>query len=150
MLSWLKEHIFSFRWWIKIDLQKLAGVVRSKLPSYARPMFVRLVPELSITGTYKLKKIEMQLEGYSVENAYYFETKAKKYEPLTRDVLKKIENNQIRFWMLFICLEEQWLRYVSRFVFSSLAHSQIVIRSFNILDEFTLLLLIRFFSYFMN
>lgn len=82
---------------IKIDLQKLAGVVRSKLPSYARPMFVRLVPELSITGTYKLKKIEMQLEGYSVENAYYFETKAKKYEPLTGDVLKKIENNQIRF-----------------------------------------------------
>ena len=32
-----------------------------RLPSYARPAFVRLVRELDVTGTYKLKKRDLQV-----------------------------------------------------------------------------------------
>ena len=37
--------------------------VQEKLPSYARPVFLRLVSSLDITGTYKLKKRELQSAG---------------------------------------------------------------------------------------
>ena len=37
--------------------------VLEKLPSYARPVFLRRVSSLDITGTYKLKKRELQSEG---------------------------------------------------------------------------------------
>jgi solute carrier family 27 fatty acid transporter 1/4 len=35
-----------------------------RLPSYARPAFVRLVRELDVTGTYKLKKRDLQVPFY--------------------------------------------------------------------------------------
>ena len=34
-----------------------------RLPSYARPAFIRLVRELDITGTYKLKKRDLQVSS---------------------------------------------------------------------------------------
>ena len=35
----------------EIDLQQLASGVKEKLPSYSRPMFLRLVDQLEMTGT---------------------------------------------------------------------------------------------------
>jgi fatty-acyl-CoA synthase len=40
--------------------QELAG----KLPEYARPLFLRLVPTLEVTGTFKLRKQELAEQGY--------------------------------------------------------------------------------------
>ena len=36
-----------------------------RLPSYARPAFIRLVRELDITGTYKLKKRDLQVSSWT-------------------------------------------------------------------------------------
>ena len=46
------------------------------LPDYARPVFVRIVPALELTGTFKLRKQELALEGYDltrVRDALYIE-----------------------------------------------------------------------------
>jgi len=50
----------------KVDLDLLASGLRKALPSYARPMFVRLIRQLHLTGTYKLQKTELQKEGFDV------------------------------------------------------------------------------------
>ncbi len=39
----------------------------SRLPPYARPLFVRLVAEADVTSTFKLRKVRLQEEGYDPE-----------------------------------------------------------------------------------
>jgi fatty-acyl-CoA synthase len=43
----------------------LAQHVKQHLPSYARPVFVRLCDSLDTTGTFKLAKSRFVAEGYS-------------------------------------------------------------------------------------
>ncbi|XP_035706331.1 long-chain fatty acid transport protein 4 isoform X4 [Folsomia candida] len=49
-----------------LDFDSLAHGVTKSLPSYARPLFVRIVKHLDMTGTYKMKKIDLQKEGFDV------------------------------------------------------------------------------------
>jgi solute carrier family 27 fatty acid transporter 1/4 len=49
-----------------LDLDRLASGIRQKLPKYARPLFIRIIRELKLTGTYKLVKRDLQKEGYDV------------------------------------------------------------------------------------
>jgi len=48
-----------------LDLASFLSAVKKQLPSYATPIFLRLVQQLDLTGTFKLKKIVMQQEGYN-------------------------------------------------------------------------------------
>lgn len=50
----------------KIDLEHLAAGIKGSLPPYARPVFIRIMAELPMTGTFKLKKRDLQLEGYDI------------------------------------------------------------------------------------
>ena len=83
-----------------IDLQELADNVILRLPSYARPAFLRLVPELDITGTYKLKKRAMQLEGYDPsiikDKMFFLDIKKKEYVPLTPELFDDINQKRVR------------------------------------------------------
>ena len=38
-----------------------------ELPTYARPIFVRILPEPDLTGTFKHQKARLKKEGYSLE-----------------------------------------------------------------------------------
>jgi solute carrier family 27 fatty acid transporter 1/4 len=48
-----------------LDLNSFLAAVKKQLPSYATPIFLRLVQHLDLTGTFKLKKIALQQEGYN-------------------------------------------------------------------------------------
>lgn len=50
----------------KIDMNKIAIGIRESLPAYARPIFIRIMPQLPMTGTFKLKKRDLQLEGFDI------------------------------------------------------------------------------------
>lgn len=50
----------------QIDMETLAKGIRNSLPIYARPIFIRIMPQLPMTGTFKLKKRDLQLEGYDI------------------------------------------------------------------------------------
>ena len=84
----------------ELDLQDLArGVVR-KLPSYARPFFVRLSSQLDMTGTFKLKKRDLQTQGFGQEiedDLFFLDMKEMKYVPLTSELRKKINCGEVRF-----------------------------------------------------
>ena len=58
------------------DLAAFRRELVERLPDYARPVFVRVVPTLELTGTFKLRKQDLALEGYDptrVRDALYVE-----------------------------------------------------------------------------
>jgi fatty-acyl-CoA synthase len=46
------------------DPTHLARDLGSNLPAYARPIFLRLRPEMEITGTFKMRKVELVKDGF--------------------------------------------------------------------------------------
>jgi len=58
-----------------LDLKSFLSAVKNQLPSYATPIFLRLVQNLDITGTFKMKKIDLQREGFNpqvIEDRMFF------------------------------------------------------------------------------
>jgi len=59
------------------------------LPSYACPAFVRVQPELEITGTFKLRKVDLQKEGFDPETCpdplFVRNDAARAYTPLNAE-----------------------------------------------------------------
>jgi len=59
----------------KFDLDSFLKRLKAELPSYAIPLFVRLVNTLDITGTFKFRKLDLVREGYNpslVSDPLYF------------------------------------------------------------------------------
>ena len=48
------------------DFAALHAHLAARLPSYARPLFVRLCPALETTGTFRLRKVDLAREGYAL------------------------------------------------------------------------------------
>jgi fatty-acyl-CoA synthase len=62
------------------DLQRLRRTLAARLPAYARPLFIRIVAAIELTGTFKLRKQDLVLEGYDplrVSDALYVEDGAR-------------------------------------------------------------------------
>jgi fatty-acyl-CoA synthase len=77
----------------EFDIDKLAEYVDRELPAYARPVFVRLQPEIETTGTFKYRKMDLVKEGFDPANTkdpLYFRDPAKGYVKLTKAVHTKI------------------------------------------------------------
>ncbi|BBY82477.1 long-chain-acyl-CoA synthetase [Mycolicibacterium pulveris] len=57
----------------KFDGMSLAKAAYDKLPTYAVPLFVRVVEELAYTSTFKTQKVDLRKQGYGadVEDAIY-------------------------------------------------------------------------------
>ncbi|MFT4201660.1 long-chain-acyl-CoA synthetase [Gordonia sp. (in: high G+C Gram-positive bacteria)] len=50
--------------WGEQSWARLATAVRDRLPAYAAPVFVRVVPEIEHTSTFKSRRVELREEGY--------------------------------------------------------------------------------------
>lgn len=82
-----------------LDLTALANGLKAKLPAYARPYILRILEKVDVTGTFKLKKVELQKEGFEPKNIkdklYYLNNG--KYEKLTQQIYESILDGSIRF-----------------------------------------------------
>lgn len=71
-----------------------------ELPSYARPLFVRLVQEMDVTGTLKQRKVELQREGFDprhlTDPLYIRDDTVRAYVPLTPEVYDEVVRGQRR------------------------------------------------------
>ncbi|KAJ8679470.1 hypothetical protein QAD02_015257 [Eretmocerus hayati] len=75
-----------------LDFKALAEGLDKALPSYARPIFLRIVKELELTGTFKLKKIDLQKEGFDpnkIQDKVYFRSN-QEYVEVTPELYEKI------------------------------------------------------------
>jgi fatty-acyl-CoA synthase len=63
----------------EFELQAFRAELAGKLPDYARPLFLRLVPALEVTGTFKLRKQELAVQEYDparISDPLYFDATA--------------------------------------------------------------------------
>ncbi len=79
-----------------------SSFVVDKLPSYAQPIFVRIIEELETTGTFKLKKNDLREEAYHLDKVNGNQVFIKKpgqnnYVPLDREYYEVIESGQAGF-----------------------------------------------------
>ncbi|HTO07506.1 MAG TPA: long-chain-acyl-CoA synthetase [Myxococcota bacterium] len=70
------------------------------LPAYAVPVFVRLQREAEVTGTFKLRKVDLQQEGYDPARVsdplFVRDDGARTYAPLDADAFARISAGEIR------------------------------------------------------
>lgn len=83
----------------KFDLQKFAAHVIDTLPKYARPCFVRLQKELTVTGSFKYVKTHLKKEGFDPramqDPLYLLDTDKRAYVPVTEEVFERIQRCEI-------------------------------------------------------
>lgn len=84
----------------KLDGAGLAAHVKSVLPAYAVPLFLRIRPQQEVTGTFKYRKVELKNEAYKPENdepVWVLLPDSEGYAPLDSKTLKQIEVGDIRW-----------------------------------------------------
>ncbi|XP_047519939.1 long-chain fatty acid transport protein 1 [Pieris napi] len=82
----------------KLDLESLATGIKTSLPAYARPLFLRILPAPPLTATFKLKKKELVEQAFSLgtDPVYFLDQKTGKYVPLTQKMYDDIMQGNIR------------------------------------------------------
>jgi fatty-acyl-CoA synthase len=82
------------------DLGELRRALMKRLPDYARPLFIRIVTALELTGTFKLRKQELALEGYDparVRDALYMDDATRNaYVPLDAELYARVQAGKLR------------------------------------------------------
>ncbi|XP_071757570.1 long-chain fatty acid transport protein 2-like isoform X1 [Centroberyx gerrardi] len=73
--------------------------VKTYLPSYARPRFIRIRDSLAVTGTFKQMKVKLAEEGFNpaviTEPLFYLED-SKGYIPMTQEIFSSIAEGRLR------------------------------------------------------
>ncbi len=76
------------------DLDALSEHIRRSLPHFAQPVFLRILPQMDTTGTFKLKKTDLVREGHDPERIgdplYVLKPGSERYEALDREFHKRI------------------------------------------------------------
>lgn len=84
----------------KLDFSLLAKGLRSSLPAYARPLFIRVLPEPPLTATFKLCKKDLVEQGFNVglheDPMYFLDQKTGEYVPLTKKLYEDILKGVVR------------------------------------------------------
>ena len=84
------------------DPEEFAAFVDGALPNFARPLFVRLVSEMEMTGTLKLRPTELKAQGFNPDacngdSVWVREPKQPRYVPLTPERYAEIAEGKHHF-----------------------------------------------------
>ena len=83
----------------EFDIQQFGDEVARELPSYAQPLFVRILPALDTTGTFKTRKMDLIADGYDpgkIKGPLYFHDPKKGYVKVTKSVFEKIAAGAVK------------------------------------------------------
>ena len=70
-----------------------------ELPAYAAPLFVRIQPELQVTGTFKTIKTMLKSEGYKEtgqDPVFFRDDSARSYVKLSETIIQDIASNKAK------------------------------------------------------
>ncbi|WP_304188100.1 long-chain-acyl-CoA synthetase [Phenylobacterium aquaticum] len=75
------------------DLKAFGDHVARELPPYAQPVFLRLLPAIETTGTFKYRKLDLVADGFDpgrIKNPLFYKDPTKGYVKLTKAGYAKI------------------------------------------------------------
>jgi fatty-acyl-CoA synthase len=82
------------------DLDALRAALEAQLAPYARPLFLRIRPEIEITGTFKHRKVEAVAEGFDPAHVsdplYFLDPEKRRYISLDAAVHERIQSGGVR------------------------------------------------------
>ncbi|KAI3419382.1 hypothetical protein GPALN_006627 [Globodera pallida] len=79
-------------------IDQLSAHLVDQLALYAVPVFLRICDQVDRTGTFKLKKTQLQQEGYDLRRCaagnhlFYWDAGRKRYAPLSADMQSRIDD----------------------------------------------------------
>ena len=86
---------------VTLDGSELFEHVAEALPAYARPAFLRIQDTPKLTSTLKLRKVELQAQGFdpsdSTDQILYRDDARRAYLPVDVEVLGRVKRGEIRF-----------------------------------------------------
>ncbi|MEH6678023.1 long-chain-acyl-CoA synthetase [Phenylobacterium sp.] len=77
----------------EFDLAAFGEHVARELPSYAQPLFLRMMPAMETTGTFKQRKVDLVEQGFDpgkIKTPLYFKDPDKGYVKITKTVFTKL------------------------------------------------------------
>jgi fatty-acyl-CoA synthase len=84
----------------QFDMASFYQHCRAELPSYARPIFLRMRQQIDVTGTFKHKKRTLVLDGFDPDSVsdplFYADDRAGAYVPLTPELYRRLCSPQAR------------------------------------------------------
>ncbi|KAG0719978.1 Long-chain fatty acid transport protein 1 [Chionoecetes opilio] len=82
-----------------LNLTEFFDGMKKNLPPYACPVFLRIMKEIDATGTFKLKKLALQKEGFDrnviKDKLYFLDGKLGQYVKLTPELFDQITNAKV-------------------------------------------------------
>ncbi|NXD88781.1 S27A1 protein, partial [Halcyon senegalensis] len=82
----------------KVNPNMLYQELQKVLPPYARPVFLRLLPQVDTTGTFKIQKTRLQREGFdphqTSDRLYFLDVKVGRYIPLDEHLYERIRSGK--------------------------------------------------------
>lgn len=84
----------------EVNVSQLGVELAKSLPNYARPQFLRFLRKIDLTGTFKLRKVELQQQGFNpeiIDDELFYAQPDGMYAPLTPSVYERIVRNELRF-----------------------------------------------------
>ncbi len=83
------------------NLKTLADKFRKNLTPYAVPIFLRFKSNLTITPTFKLKKVKLKKEGFDIKKIhdpmFILLPRESEYTPLTKEIYQNIQKGTYKF-----------------------------------------------------
>jgi len=84
----------------EFKLEGLRDHLVRELPSYARPLFVRLTPAIETTGTFKFRKVDLVRDGFDpakIEQTLYFDDPTEhRYAAITPELYARIQSGAFK------------------------------------------------------
>lgn len=85
----------------KLDIERFSAHVEQHLPFFARPVFIRILPTLEVTSTFKVIKKDLREEGYDItkidDRMYVLKKGTQAYVALDQEFYEKILRGETRF-----------------------------------------------------
>jgi fatty-acyl-CoA synthase len=81
------------------NAKAFCDAVDKALPAYARPVFIRLQPEIATTGTFKHRKVDLVAEGFDpgkIGQPLFVRLGSDGYKPITAALYDEIEAGEVR------------------------------------------------------
>jgi fatty-acyl-CoA synthase len=81
------------------DIKAFGAHVDEELPAYAQPLFVRILPAIETTGTFKMRKMDLVADGYDpakVREPLFFHDPKRGYVKVTKNVYEKITTGLVK------------------------------------------------------